>query len=201
MERAGTARTLHGGDVTDLETALLPRLLLFTGGGGSRVSTLAAANALLAAKRGRSGALSSAEAGKVSPPRRVLPWTLYGPVAAGGLLDADLPPDRLPAPVRRPRFQLMNDGVDLVLPVPLRPPAEWTVRRLDQRVEVRAARWRRAFTVPEQSARLPGRRAWHDGLAFRVRFAPWAAAAPCVREHDLSHAATLGRSRAPLPCP
>lgn len=61
-------------------------------------------------------------------------------------------------------------GADFVVPVPPRPIAELAVSRRGARLTVRAGAWRRTFRLPGLFEPLHGRRAWHDGQVFRVRF-------------------------------
>jgi arsenite-transporting ATPase len=118
-----------------------------------------------------------APGGEPLPPAGlVLPWAAIRPAGCESLAAlaaaayGDLSPVALLAPPPAPRADLHETGADLVLPLPSRPAAEFSVSRRGQRLTVRAGRWRRTFRLPALFAPLHGRRAWHDGDAFRVRF-------------------------------
>lgn len=109
--------------------------------------------------------------------RLVAPWWGREPrgVAALSALGAALygtvsPVVRL-SPLLAPRFELTDGGADLVVPVPQRPPEGFAASRRDARLTVRVGEWQRIVPLPAEVAALSGRRAWHDGEVFRVRFA------------------------------
>ena len=104
------------------------------------------------------------------------PWSADVPRGCAGLatcaatLYGQSQPEDLLAPVPRSRIELTDAGADLVLPLPERPAADFGVSRRGMRIELRAGVWRRTFYLPPELQFLKGRRAWHDGEVFRVRF-------------------------------
>ncbi|MGH2583872.1 MAG: hypothetical protein ACRDJE_03055, partial [Dehalococcoidia bacterium] len=74
------------------------------------------------------------------------------------------------SPPAVPRVELHDGGADLIIPVPGRPAGEFSVRRRGVDLAIRAGRWRRTLRLPPVLQSLHGRRAWHDGAVFRVRF-------------------------------
>jgi arsenite-transporting ATPase len=91
------------------------------------------------------------------------------PDAVGSVYGTREPQMVLSAPPE-PRVELRDGGADLIIPVPHRPAGEFSVRRRGVDLAVRAGRWRRTFRLPPVLQPLHGRRAWHDGEVFRVRF-------------------------------
>jgi arsenite-transporting ATPase len=79
-------------------------------------------------------------------------------------------PDALLSPPLRPHAELHEAGADFIVPVPPRPAGDFAVSRRGPRLTVRVGPWRRTFHLPALFEPLRGRRAWHDGQGFRVRF-------------------------------
>lgn len=110
-----------------------------------------------------------------TPAPIVVPWQPAAPVGVSALSHiaeltyATAAPQALLSRPRLPTFVTDATGVELVLPLPSRPPQEFRVRRRQARIEVTAGRWRRALPLPHCFASWHGRRAWHDGTALRVR--------------------------------
>jgi hypothetical protein len=115
------------------------------------------------------------------PDRRIadrqMPWSDAPPIGAEALLRVaaalygDEQPGSLLRPAAAPRVEPRPDGADLVLPIPSRPAPEFRVRRTGDELDVGAGRWRRRLQLPPDVQRMHGRRGWHDGDVFRVRFA------------------------------
>ena len=122
----------------------------------------------------RGAAPVAGRARSVAP--RWFPWSADVPRGCAGLATCaatvygQSQPEDLLAPVSRPRIELTDAGADLVVPLPERPAADFGVSRQGMRLELRAGVWRRTFYLPPELQVLRGRRAWHDGEVFRVRF-------------------------------
>jgi arsenite-transporting ATPase len=127
---------------------------------------------------GTGGGTRTGAGGRGGPVRLAMPW--LPPAAAGctalerlaATVYGDRSPADLLAPPLMPHLEMTDAGADLVVPVPERAPTEFAVSRRDARLALCAGGWRRTFLLPAAFAGLRGRRAWHDGYTFRVRFEP-----------------------------
>jgi arsenite/tail-anchored protein-transporting ATPase len=102
---------------------------------------------------------------RADPPLGAAELRRLGDAAYGALA----PAARL-AETAVPQIEMRGDRADLVLPLPERPPEEFRVGRQGAALHVRAGPWQRTFRLPASLEPLRGRRAWHDGRVFRVRF-------------------------------
>jgi hypothetical protein len=106
------------------------------------------------------------------------PWCDAPPVGPTDLVElgrtvyAGRDPAALLAPPQIPRIELVGTGAALVLSLPPRPAGEFRVARSEARLTIQAGDWQRTLTLPQAIRSMTGRRAWHDGTAFRVQFEP-----------------------------